>query len=361
MEQVNQAALSMMQMVTAGKSQRTESGNRTGKDENAKDFGAMLRDRQTADKTAGTAQDTVKAADTAETAPSVDPDGLEQQMLLAAMALAQSPVVILQDVQPDVQPEVQENIAAAELVPLQTEQTPQQSMAPTLDAETETLAAQETPAAQEAPQLQAVETAQDAPRTEAGKTDSGESRGSELPMEELHAESRTEQADVEPQPVFRDIKAVPVKVGEVYQAEPTVENTVELKDLGDTLTKAIDRGENRLELQLQPAELGRIRVEMRWSDEGALHVLLHAESTRTQSLLEKDMAGLQSLLSRETQQEVKVELPRQQEAPRQSFDDGRQNGGQQHHQQEQRQSSRHNGQDFLHQLRLGLIPAEEVS
>ena len=345
MEQVNQAALSMMQMVTAGKSQRTETGNRTGKDENAKDFGAMLRDRQTADKTAGTAQGTVKAADTAETGPSVDPDGLEQQMLLAAMALAQNPIVILQDVQP----EVQENGTIVELTPLQTEQVPQQSMAPALETEPE------------APQLQVVETAQTAPQTETGKADSGESRGSELPMEELHAESRTEQADVEPQPVFRDIKAVPVKVGEVYQAEPTVENGVELKDLGDTLTQAIDRGENRLELQLQPAELGRIRVEMRWSDEGALHVILHAESTRTQNLLEKDMAGLQTLLGRETQQEVKVELPREQEAPRQSFDDGRQNGGQQHHQQEQRQSSRHNGQDFLHQLRLGLIPAEEVS
>lgn len=345
MEQMNQAVLSMMQMVTAGKSQRTETGNRTGKDENAKDFGAMLRDRQTADKTAGTAQGTVKAADTAETGPSVDPDGLEQQMLLAAMALAQNPIVILQDVQP----EVQESGTTVELTPLQTEQVPQQSMAPVLETEPE------------APQLQTVETAQTAPQTETGKADSGESRGSELPMEELHAESRTEQADVEPQPVFRDIKAVPVKVGEVYQAEPTVENGVELKDLGDTLTQAIDRGENRLELQLQPAELGRIRVEMRWSDEGALHVILHAESTRTQNLLEKDMAGLQTLLGRETQQEVKVELPREQEAPRQSFDDGRQNGGQQHHQQEQRQSSRHSGQDFLHQLRLGLIPAEEVS
>lgn len=345
MEQMNQAVLSMMQMVTAGKSQRTETGNRTGKDENAKDFGAMLRDRQTADKTAGTAQGTVKAADTAETGPTVDPDGLEQQMLLAAMALAQNPVVIVQDVQP----EVQKSGAAMELVPIQTEQAPQQSMAPVLETEPE------------APQLQTVETAQTAPQTETGKADSGESRGSELPMEELHAESRTEQADVEPQPVFRDIKAVPVKVGEVYQAEPTVENGVELKDLGDTLTQAIDRGENRLELQLQPAELGRIRVEMRWSDEGALHVILHAESTRTQNLLEKDMAGLQTLLGRETQQEVKVELPREQEAPRQSFDDGRQNGGQQHHQQEQRQSSRHSGQDFLHQLRLGLIPAEEVS
>ena len=345
MEQMNQAVLSMMQMVTAGKSQRTETGNRTGKDENAKDFGAMLRDRQTADKTAGTAQGTVKAADTAETGPTVDPDGLEQQMLLAAMALAQNPVVIVQDVQP----EVQKSGAAMELVPIQTEQAPQQSMAPVLETEPE------------APQLQTVETAQTAPQTETGKADSGESRGSELPMEELHAESRTEQADVEPQPVFRDIKAVPVKVGEVYQAEPTVENGVELKDLGDTLTQAIDRGENRLELQLQPAELGRIRVEMRWSDEGALHVILHAESTRTQSLLEKDMASLQTLLGRETQQEVKVELPREQEAPRQSFDDGRQNGGQQHHQQEQRQSSRHSGQDFLHQLRLGLIPAEEAS
>ena len=345
MEQMNQAVLSMMQMVTAGKSQRTETGNRTGKDENAKDFGTMLRDRQTADKTAGTAQGTVKAADTAETGPSVDPDGLEQQMLLAAMALAQNPIVILQDVQP----EVQENGTTVELMPLQTEQLPQQSMTPVLETEPE------------APQLQTVETAQTAPQTETGKADSGESRGSELPMEELHAESRTEQSDVEPQPVFRDIKAVPVKVGEVYQAEPTVENGVELKDLGDTLTQAIDRGENRLELQLQPAELGRIRVEMRWSDEGALHVILHAESAHTQSLLEKDMASLQTLLGRETQQEVKVELPREQEAPRQSFDDGRQNGGQQHHQQEQRQSSRHSGQDFLHQLRLGLIPAEEVS
>ena len=343
MEQMNQAVLSMMQMVTAGKSQRTESGNRTGKDENAKDFGTMLRDRQTADKTAGTTQNTVKAADTAETGPTVDPDGLEQQMLLAAMALAQNPIVIVQDVQP----EVQESGAAAELVPLQTEQAPQQSMAPVLETETE------------APQLQTVETAQTVPQTEAGKADSGESRGSELPMEELHAESRTEQADVEPQPVFRDIKAVPIKVGEVYQPEQTA--AVEVKDLGDTLTQAIDRGENRLELQLQPAELGRIRVDMRWSDEGALHVILHAESTRTQSLLEKDMASLQTLLGRETQQEVKVELPREQEAPRQSFDDGRQNGGQQHHQQEQRQSSRHSGQDFLHQLRLGLIPAEEAS
>lgn len=352
MEQMNQAVLSMMQMVTAGKSQRTETGNRTGKDENAKDFGAMLRDRQTADKTAGTAQNTVKAADT-ETGPTVDPDGLEQQMLLAAMALAQNPIVILQDVQP----EVQESGAAMEFVPIQTEQAPQQSVAPTLDVEPEAPAA----AQEKAPQLQTVETAQDAPQTETGKADSGESRGSELPMEDLHAESRTEQADVEPQPVFRDIKAVPVKVGEVYQAEPTVENGVELKDLGDKLTQAIDRGENRLELQLQPAELGRIRVEMRWSDEGALHVILHAESTRTQSLLEKDMASLQTLLGRETHQEVKVELPRQQEAPRQSFDDGRQNGGQQHHQQEQRQSGRHSGQDFLHQLRLGLIPAEEVS
>lgn len=346
MEQMNQAVLSMMQLVTAGKSQRTESANRSGKDENAKDFGAMLRDRQTADNAAETAQDTVKVpTGTAESAPAVDTDGLEQQMLLAAMALAQNPVVILQDVQP----EVQENGAAAELVSIQTEQAPQQSMAPVLETEPEV------------PQLQAVETAQTAPQTNAGKADSGESRGSELPMEELHAEVRTEQADAEPQPVFRDIKAVPIKVGEVYRPEPTAENVVELKNLGDTLTQAIDRGENRLELQLQPAELGRIRVEMRWSDEGALHVILHAESTRTQSLLEKDMASLQTLLGRETQQEVKVELPRQQEAPRQSFDDGRQNGGQQHHQQEQRQSSRHSGQDFLHQLRLGLIPAEEAS
>ena len=345
MEQVNQAMLGMMQMATAGKSQRTESTDRTGKDENAKDFGAMLRDCQTADNAAETAQDTVKVpTGTAESVPAVDPDGLEQQMLLAAMTLAQNPVVTLQTVQP----EVQQNGTTVELAPIQTEQ------APVLGTKTEA-----------APQMQpqAAETPQTAPQTNAGKADSGESRGSELPAEKLQAEKRTEQTDAEPQPVFRDIKAVPIKVGEVYQAEPATENAVELKNLGDTLKQAIDRGENRLELQLQPAELGRIRVEMRWSSEGALHVVLHAENARTQGLLEKDMAGLQLLLGRETQQEVKIELSRQQEASRQSFDDGRQNGEQQQHQrqEQEQQSSRHSGQDFLHQLRLGLIPAEEVS
>ena len=81
-----------------------------------------------------------------------------------------------------------------------------------------------------------------------------------------------------------------------------------------------------MELQLEPKNLGRVQVEMTWDQEGALHVSMYAENSRTRALLEQDLAGLRSVLSQNTQQEVRVEVSRQQESQQQNFYDGESGG-----------------------------------
>ena len=155
--------------------------------------------------------------------------------------------------------------------------------------------------------------------------------------------------------VFEDVKAVPVKVGEAPKA-PETEEPVE-KQIAPKLTEALRNGETRVELQLTPENLGKVTVEMTWSKDGGLVVQLHAENRSTQELLGKNTAGLEQLLGREAQQEVRVEVPRQEESQRQDLYEQQQERHQRR-QQEQRQRQQAGGEDFLQQLRLGLIPLD---
>ena len=70
--------------------------------------------------------------------------------------------------------------------------------------------------------------------------------------------------------VFEDVKAVPVKVGEAPKAEAP-EQSVE-KQIAPKLTEALENGQTRVELQLTPENLGKVQVEMTWSQDVSLHV-----------------------------------------------------------------------------------------
>jgi flagellar hook-length control protein FliK len=164
-------------------------------------------------------------------------------------------------------------------------------------------------------------------------------------------------------PVFREVETIPVKVGETAPAEETVQIPV-TEQVGDKLVQALQQGETKVELQLMPENLGRVQVEITMTENGALRVVLHAEDPRTQSLLRQDAMGLQNILGRNTEQDVQVDVPRQQEAQQQNFYDGRQNDQQQQQQQQNNHANgqQQNDQDFLDQLRLGLISlVDEVS
>lgn len=159
-------------------------------------------------------------------------------------------------------------------------------------------------------------------------------------------------------PVFEDVREVPVKVGEAPTAEKPSE-PVEVQ-VGKQLETALAKGETKVEIQLTPDSLGKIRVEVTLREDGGLLVQLHAENSRTQGILEKNLAGLESLLGRSSQQEVQVEVPRHQESQQQNLFDQQQKEQQQQQQQQQRREHPQNSEDFLQQLRLGLIGPEEV-
>lgn len=302
--------------------------------------------------------------ETVQTVPA-DAKELEDRMLLAAMAMMQNPVVPAEEV---LTPEVQTEAAVDEIAPMAAETllTPEeQTFVPEAEQPVEIPVEGEQPQTvdqtleEELPQT--VKAPEAAPETEQRtvevKVETGEPRAERTERTEETTEETPElqEADVET-PVFENVKAVPVKVGE---APKTAETQQPLEEqIAPKLSEALENGETRVELQLNPEHLGKVKVEMTWKEDGGLVVQLHAENRSTQSLLEKNLSGLEALLSRETQQEVHVEVPRQEESQRQDLYEQQQNQHKQQQERQEQKSRRNDSENFLQQLRLGLIPME---
>lgn len=156
-------------------------------------------------------------------------------------------------------------------------------------------------------------------------------------------------------PLFRDVEATPVRVGDT-EVDMTAPAQEVQNALGDALKGAVDQGEQRLEIQLSPANLGTVVAEFTRSPEGALHVVLRAETEQTAKLLSDHAPALSLMLQDSSRGEVRIEVPQpqQNESPWQQPD---QNGGHQQQQQQQQQqhAPRQEAESFLHQLRLGLV------
>lgn len=310
------------------------------------------------------AQDAGKPQENQEPQAAAQEGGeLEERMVLAAMAMLQNPVVPVEQV---LTPEVQAEAAVEEAAPLVMDAMPAaevRSFAPEAERQTleipledgESQAADQT-LVEELPQtVQAPENAQDTEgRTVEVKVETGRAETTDAETSDMEDAPEFQGAEAET-PVFEEVKAVPVKVGEAPKTQEA-EEPVE-KQVAPRLTEALRNGETRVELQLTPENLGKVTVEMVWNKDGGLTVQIHAENRGTQDLLSKNAAGLEQLLGREVQQEVRVEVPRQEESQRQDLYEQQQ----EHHQrrqQEQRQKQEGGSEDFLQQLRLGLIPLD---
>lgn len=156
-------------------------------------------------------------------------------------------------------------------------------------------------------------------------------------------------------PLFRDVEATTVRVGDAQVDMTAPAQEVETA-LGDALKGAVDQGEQRLEIQLSPANLGTVVAEFTRSPEGALHVVLRAETEQTAKLLSDHAPALSLMLQDSGRGEVRIDVPQpqQNESPWQQPD---QNGRHQQQQQQQQQqhAPRQEAESFLHQLRLGLV------
>jgi flagellar hook-length control protein FliK len=160
------------------------------------------------------------------------------------------------------------------------------------------------------------------------------------------------------QPVFPQAEVGMVKVGEAPAADQTEQEQPVEQQITEQLTKALDQGESKVEVHLQPSSLGDVTVEVTQQKDGSLHVLLTAENTHTQQLLNQHTDGLQALLSGQDQKTVQIDVQKQQQEQMQWNGQGNGNSQNGEQQQQQRQRQPEQTQDFLHQLRLGLTPIE---
>lgn len=112
---------------------------------------------------------------------------------------------------------------------------------------------------------------------------------------------------------------------------------------------------NRVEITLTPEHLGKLTVEIARDSSGALSVVLHPSTMRAANLLERSTGSLQALLMNRAGGEVEVRVP---ESGRQQMLDPNGEQQQQQQQEQQRRNRRDRGgspQEFLQQLRLGLV------
>ena len=177
-----------------------------------------------------------------------------------------------------------------------------------------------------------------------------------------NGEDAPEEAPVGEQPVFHEARAVPVKVGERYDAVDTQKPEMD-NQLADAIRSAAQAGTERIQIRLAPQNLGSLVIEMTKDANGALQVVLHTSNARAAGVLNQHLDGLHTALQNYGQEEVHVEVQRGQESQEQHFKQADPDGrGQQQNrqQQERREETPENGQEFLQKLRLGLFGTDEL-
>ena len=192
------------------------------------------------------------------------------------------------------------------------------------------------------------------------RPDTGEAQ----PRQEQDNDTEVELIDVEqgPQRIFHDVKAAPVKVGEVERPQEAEEPDV-VQQLDGQIGLAIERGDSSVTVRLNPENLGEVTIQITMKDNGILSVALNAKNDATRALLDRHSDNLQQLLSSRVRETVEVDVQRQSESQQgqnqqhQNYDghNGHAQDGQERRRRQQEPAS---SQDFMQQLRLGLIPAD---
>ena len=186
--------------------------------------------------------------------------------------------------------------------------------------------------------------------------DAGETAGRPARGEQELPELDSVQTEGAAQPLFDRTEHMPVKVGEadtLDAAEPDF-----APKLAKAITEAEQEGARHVELKLAPEHLGRLSVELTQGKDGVLHIVFHAENEQAMKLLQEHSATLVSMLHGSHSGEIQVEVPRPQQGE-QPWQQPEQQPGHQHGRNPQEQGrQRQSTEDFLQQLRLGLLGVE---
>ena len=162
------------------------------------------------------------------------------------------------------------------------------------------------------------------------------------------------------QPLFKDVKAAPVKVGENFQLD-TQEPEMDA-NLANAIRYAAQQGMKQIEIKLSPENLGSLTIKVTQGIDGSLQVVLHASNAKAANLLTQHLDGLNTALQGYGQTQVHVEVQRNensQQSEQQQQQANPDGHNQQQHQQQQRRQEEGRSQDFVQRLRLGLYGLED--
>lgn len=163
------------------------------------------------------------------------------------------------------------------------------------------------------------------------------------------------------QPLFHDVKAAPVKMGENFQLD--TEDPDMDANLADTIRFAVQEGFQQVEIKLSPESLGNLTIKLTQTADGALQVVLQAANPKAASLLNQHLGDLNAALQGHGQSsEVRVEVQRGEDS-QQARQDQQQtdpNGHNRQQQEQQRRQESEHSEDFVQRLRLGLFGTEET-
>ena len=390
--EVNNAMMDQLLVNTAPQANANPKA-KAPKDTDGSDFDSMVHQRRRADTKAGTREAGDAKREKPDGAPKTEGTAEEEPVMSEQYAIA---AAMMFQAQPDTRYTMVTS-ADVETLPQQTVEAiqPEQAEAEaelleTPEAEPENLAGPETEvrsAAVEAPREEAVparqETKADAPELEAREAEEAprqteQARAEEAPRTSSRAENhaqRPERADAaetedvrtddakvaQATPLFTRVDAPVVKVAEAshpipLEAEDGVEQLGE--ELGGILVNSADA--NRVEVTLTPEHLGKLTVEISRGENGALSIVLHASTERAANLLERGALSLQSMLAANGKNNAQVEVRPAEELQQQFLNPDGQNQQERQQQQQQngRRQERQSAQDFLQQLRLGLVDGE---
>ncbi len=162
------------------------------------------------------------------------------------------------------------------------------------------------------------------------------------------------------QPLFKDVEAAPVKVGENFQLDT---QQADMDDqLAETIRSAAQQGLKQMEIKLSPENLGSLTIKLTQSADGTLQVVLHTSTTKAAALLTQHLDRLDMALQNYGQTQVHVEVQRNEDSQQaqQQFQQADPDGHNRQQQQQQHQQENEHSGDFLQRLRLGLVDLEDA-
>lgn len=158
-----------------------------------------------------------------------------------------------------------------------------------------------------------------------------------------------------PAPVFENVKATPVKVAEPTHETVSIEADDAIEQLADKLGASIEVGDNRVEITLSPANLGKLTVEITRSDSGVLSVVMHTTNAKAAAILERGTSNLQNLIAANTDSDVKVEVQKSDGTENQYLNPNDRQDAHQQQREQQKKRKPDDTADFIQKLRLGLV------